>query len=723
MDSARPDPASRRAPSSRATAAVFAFALAARLAFWLLADQPLLYTHQYHYFSNAIRIAEHPTPVAYVIGSDAWRTWNGNWTIAPLYHLFLATVFGVAGVHLAPVRLLQCALDAVVAALVASLGRRVAGPRGAWAGVAYAVYWPAMEMPLWTLTENVHTPLFVAGVAILAGGETPRRAFLGGLILGLSALARSVSSGFIGLAALWRWWSIHRAPPDAARTRWHDGAGRRALAVGALLACGGAAIILPWTARNFFVIGDRVLIESAAFENLWWANHFTDPVRFSRQQEIVHSQATPAEKRAVALHFALRGPRRDPGALADKIGINFWHLFRPEGLHTWVAVQRSIEPWRHAGNLLLDDVPLLVALPLFAAFLAGGRRSPARSLIALWTAYYVFMVVVVFHNEIRYRSALMPFVFAGAAGALAAWGDPTRRFRLAAGFAVGAAISIGGVWPYAGGAWRALSASHALRPALDAVDGGRVAESRAFAALAVARDPGSPRVLLDYAQRMGERGHQADAAEAYAAAFKLATFANWRAPIGLSRYAADPAPWIERMDRASWDADPWLVLEAAWRELPPPAADAVRLARGDYGAVRGFLHPRGGNPELSAHRQEWNRYEAPGTVPPVGTHRWSRHRAWIRVQPTVAASAYEVTIEMGSPFPSPLEAPTVVVTVNDGNEHPFALAREIRPYSFRASPPAGEPLIVRIDAPTWGRLGEPADQGVRVDGMSVTPAR
>jgi hypothetical protein len=532
-----------------------------------------------------------------------------------------------------------------------------------------------------------------------------------------------VSSGFVALAAAWRWWSIRRASPSGAGTSWQEGPGGRALAVAALVACGGAAIILPWTARNVFIVGDPVLIESAAFENLWWANHFTDPVRFNRQQEIVHSQATPAEKRAVAVHFALRGPRRDPGALLDKIRINFWHLFRPEGLHTWVAVQRSIEPWRHAGNLLLDDLPLLLALPLFVAFLAGGRPSPARSLIALWSAYYVFMVVVVFHNEIRYRSALMPFVFAGSAGALAAWGDPLRRSRLAAGFVVGAAVSIGGLMPYAGGAWRALAASRTLRPALDAVDGGRIADSRALAAAAAARDPESPRVLVDYAQRLGERGHGAEAADAYAAAFKLATFANWRPPIGLSRYAADPAPWIERMDRASWDADPWLVLEAAWRELPPPVTDEVRLAVGDYGAVRGFLHPRGGNPEIYAHRQEWNRYEAPGEIPPAGTHRWSRHRAWIRLQPESRADAYDVTIEMGSPFPSPLLAPKVVVAANDGNEHAFELSREIRPYSFRASLPAGQPLIVRIDAPTWGRLGEPADQGVRVDRMSVRPVR
>jgi hypothetical protein len=511
--------------SSRATAAVFALALAARLAFWILGDQPLLYTHQYHYFTNALRLAQHPDPLSYVMSSDEWRTWNGHWTIAPLYHLFLGTVFRVAGAHLGPARLLQCLFDAAVAACVALLGRRVAGPRGSWAGVAYALYWPAMEMPMWTLTENVHTPLFLAGIVLLAGEPSTRRSLAGGLVLGVSALARSVSSGFIGLAAAWRWWSL----------------GRRGLALGALVACGGAAVILPWTARNVFIVGDRVLIESAAFENLWWANHFTDAAHFSRQQEVVHSQPTPADKRAAALHFALRGLRRDPSAFVDKVRINFWHLFRPEGLHTWVAVQRSIEPWRHAGSVLLDDLPLLLAVPLFAAFLAGGRPSPTRSLIALWTAYYLFMIIVVFHNEIRYRSALMPFVFVGAAGAVAACGDLARRRRLWAGLLAGAAISVGSVSPYAAGGLRALRSARALQGALEAVDQDRLGDAQALAAAAAALDPRSPRPWLDYGRRLGLRGHTALAADAYRAALPLASFANWRAPLGLSRYDPDRA--------------------------------------------------------------------------------------------------------------------------------------------------------------------------------------
>jgi len=30
---------------------------------------------------------------------------------------------------------------------------------------------------------------------------------------------------------------------------------------------------------------------------------------------------------------------------------------------------------------------------------------------------------------------------------------------------------------------------------------------------------------------------------------------------------------------------------------------------------------------------------------------------------------------------------------------------------------------VRLDAPTWNRRGEPAEQGISVERMTVTPAR
>ena len=702
--------------------AVFLFALACRAAFWLLTDQPLLYTHQYHYFSNALGIAAHPAPLDYVLRSDEWRTWDGHWTIAPLYHLFAGFVFRVFGPHLAALRLLQCVLDAAAAVGVAALGRRVAGPRGAWAGVAYALYWPALEMPTWTLTENLHTFLFVTGVALLGVDPAPGRArsFLAGLVLGLSALARSVSTGFLGLAALWR--LAQGTGP------WPQRVFSRGAVPAVCLGLGGALMIAPWTARNIFLIGEPVLIESAAFENIWWANHFTERDRYLRQEKVVHEQPTPALKRKAALHFALRGIRQRPGMFVEKVRTNFWHFLRPEGLQNLLRVERSLEPWRHVGTLLLDDLPLVIVVPLFVVFLAAGRPSSARALIALWAFYYLLMVVVIFHNEIRYRSALMPLALAGAAGGLAVLADPERRGggRTRLALLLGLLLVCGMLQPYVVPGWRALSAWWASRPALAAARTGSPADALRLAAAATQRDPRSPRPWLRVGHALAERGESATALEAYRAAARLANYANWRPQLGLARLlpAAEAAPVVRQLDRMSWDADPWLVLEAAWRELPPPVTDEVLLARNDYGAVRGFLHPRGLDPAVWAHRLEWSRYEDPAAPqPPAGPHRWTRGRAWIRARPTQAAPLYDVTLHMGAPFPSTLQRPEVKIRISGGAAQRVVLGDALADHSFAAPPRPDGVIEVEIQSPIWSRYGEPADQGVRIDRMSVRPRR
>ena len=688
--------------------AVFAAALALRLVFVLAVDEPLLYSHQYHYFTSGLLLAQHPSPLRYVLLSDEWRLWNGQWTIAPLYHLFLGVMFRLFGAHLLPLRLVQSVLDALAAVAVAALGRRVAGPRGAWAGIVYAAWWPAVEMSSWTMTENLHTVLFVGGVALLAeeaAAPSRRRALVAGLVLGLSALARSVSSAFLGVAAVWRWWLAGRG--------W---AGLRAAAP---IALGGALVILPWTARNVFLVHDAVLIESAAFENIWFANNFADRERLARQAEVVGSEPTPAGKRQAALTFALRGIRRHPDMFVEKIGVNFRHLFRPEGLHNLVRIQRSQEPWRHAASLLLDDLVLVLVVPLACVFLLAGPPSAARGLIAAWVTYYMFMIVVLFHNEVRYRSALVPFLCAAAAGGLATLADASRRRRVATwiGLALGLLVVVDMVRPYAADAVRDAAASVTMIRARRAVSRGDAAEAQRITESAAARAPLSPRPWFELAKALDFRGHAADAVAWYRKGEPQTSPPNWRALIGLARLLPVVEPGeaatakVAQLDTTSWETDPWLVLEAAWRELPPPHSDEVLLARNDYGDVRGFFHPRGLDPSLSAHHQEWAQYgREGGPVPPPGPHRWTRRRAWVRLQPARPAPAYEVTIEMGSPFPSPNAAPEVTVTGNDGVAHRQTLGPEVRPYTLR------------IDSPVWSRLGEPADQGVRVDRVSVRPA-
>jgi hypothetical protein len=141
--------------------------------------------------------------------------------------------------------------------------------------------------------------------------------------------------------------------------------------------------------------------------------------------------------------------------------------------------------------------------------------------------------------------------------------------------------------------------------------------------------------------------------------------------------------------------DAWLALEVAWHHLPPPVTDEVRLGAGDYGAARGFTLPL-----------------------PEG--RWTRHRAWLRLRPSSAAPAYDVTLWMGSPAPSPVEAPEVRVRVGDGPLERFTLTRDLAPYRIRIPAPARGVIRARLDASTWNRAREPAEQGVLVSRLTVT---
>ena len=66
-----------------------------------------------------------------------------------------------------------------------------------------------------------------------------------------------------------------------------------------------------------------------------------------------------------------------------------------------------------------------------------------------------------------------------------------------------------------------------------------------------------------------------------------------------------------------------ILLRRLMMESSGDLADAARhrlaengLARGDYGAVRGFYHPRGIDPEISANHSLWSRYDVDGGPSP-----------------------------------------------------------------------------------------------------------
>jgi 4-amino-4-deoxy-L-arabinose transferase-like glycosyltransferase len=704
---------------------VFALALAVRAGYVILADPPLLFNHQYNYYTNALAVAEQEEPLRYVVTTDRWRAWVGSTTIAPLYYLVLATFFRVFGPGIVLLRLFQATLDSLVAAGVAGLGRRLAGPGGTWAGVLYALWWSAIDSICWTMTENLHTLLLVGSFLILVREAAAPRGllgFAGGLVLGLSGLTRSVSSAFVPVATLWRL-SV------GGLTR----AGLRcALRPALLLGAGGLTVILAWSARNTLLLRNKTAIETVGYYNLWHDSSLgvVSPERFDRQLATLYAQPTGSEFGKKALAFARRNIARNPLGYLRKIEANFWHLVRPEGLNNLLSKEFPDAAWRNGAVVIFDDLLLLLTIPPFVAFLIAGPPSPTRRLLVIWTGYYLFFIVVVFHSEARYRSALLPFAFAGAVALKASLRQPRTRRRVVAavGLLVGALVSIGAVGDYVPRARRALIARRTVQAAREAVARGDLGAAQRGVAAAAAVDPTAARPWHLYGRWLAAAGRPTEAVAAHRQALQAPGAFPWLSTAVLpallrdAGLAAEADTALRAAHEMSFDVDPWLMLEAAWRELPPPRTDVVRLGGFDYGAVRGFHHPRGTGIEAEWRRRGWATYIAPGSAQPgpPGPHRWSRRRAWIRLRPTQTADRYAVTIAMGSPLPSPQAHPQVCVRVGADPPARLILDPEIREYRFEASAPSDGTLVVRLDAPAWGRAGEPADQAIRVDWLRVS---
>jgi 4-amino-4-deoxy-L-arabinose transferase-like glycosyltransferase len=675
-------------------AVVGGLAFLVRLGYLVLADEPLLFRHQYHYFGGGMLIAENADPWSYVLRSDEWRMWDGMWTLAPGYFWFLAVLFRLGGMHLFPVQVAQCALEAGTAVLVALLARRVSTPRlGLLAGLVYALYWPSVVLPGSTMTENLHTFLLTAALVAMTGlvihdEDRPRaellRGLAVGLIFGVAGLARTVGTAFLALALPWL------ALEPGRRRRW-----RAALGVVA----GVAVVIGPWVARNWWVIGDPSPIESVSLANLWEDNAFPDGPRLERQRHYLREAKDARERQALVWRFVLRG-LRERSDYPDKIWGNVRHFLRPDGLWLLLGAEQPWAAWQHVTRILFDDGIFFLSLPLFAAFLAGGQPAPLRRFLLIWTGYYLLMILVFFHSEIRYRSPLMPFVIAGAAGGLAA--VRIHRSRAARGALIaGAVVAALCILPYSGRAVRALEARWRLRAGAAALARGDVGGLQAALARAAAAAPRSARPWFTAGRWFAAKGRSAEALDAYQRGEPFVEY-KWIPRVVLPRLLADAgrpdeaARAAAEANEASFKGDPWLLLETAWRELPPPRGTTVELARGDYGAVRDFLYP-------------------------LGDRRWTRHRAELRLVPPPAPS-YEVTLEMASPPPAPRPDPTVIVRVRGGAEARFTLTPEMRPYRFVTPAPPDGVVRVEIESPTWNRATETAEQGVQVSRMTVVPA-
>ena len=666
-------------------------ALGLRLAYVLAAQPALRFSTSQHYFTGALEIVQHAQPVDYILRDDGWHMFKDVWTLPPLYPLFVAGIFALCGVKLLSVQVVQSVLEAAAAVGFGALGRRLSPRFGAWAGVAYALWWPSIDFGAQTMTEGLHNALMAAAFVPLASAAQAgpelrwRRAALGGALLGLAALARPVSLAFVPLAGALLAWRAGR---------------RRAVSTFTAVTLAGALAVAPWTLRNF-LLGDFVVIESASAYTLWADHAPAKPARLGQQERAIHEQRTPAARRALALELAWLNIRSGWRALPEQVETSLRHLLRPQGLYEALRLAEPAPFARQLARVLGDDLLVLLSLALLPAALVAARARGPLLLVALWLGYVTFMLTVVFHTEVRYRMGLAPPLFAVATGGLQALldEDPARRRRARAALAAGTLVAAAVVWPYAPPLWRLARAELRLRPLAAALARGDLAAADAIVAAAAQAAPGAAHPWLRYGRLLAHAGRDAEAARAYAEAERRqppcwlpsAVLPQLLRQSGREQEAAARA---EALARAFKRPRAWEPLEAAWRELPAPRRDELLVGRDDAGAVRRFSEVRAGA-------------------------RWSQPGAELRLMPTRPMTSYRLTLVMASPEPSPHEAPEVRVRCAGGAPRELRLTRALQPHAFECAPGPGREVVVELDAPAWNRPGAPVDAGVLVTRLSL----
>jgi tetratricopeptide (TPR) repeat protein len=363
----------------------------------------------------------------------------------PFYAWFLAAAALLPGDDLLGARVLQAALGAATAGLLAAVaGRRFGRVGGFVTGVFAAVAWPLLffgrELLIASLT--VFWGALLLHVQDGAHGRSgPGRWIAIGLVLGLGAITRP---NFLVLA------------PVAAWLAWVRTGGAARIRAVALVAAGALVCIAPITLRNRVVSGEWVLLSYQAGLNLWignnpvadgmsarlpgfssWRNEDVEAQLAREKGRAVGPTEQDAHYRSLALAFFREEPGRALALLAKK------SYLLAQGYE--IRNNRDLYAMRERTALLGlpgPDFAWLAPLAL-VGFVATWRRR--GELAHLWGfTLAIGATVVLFFVCSRYRLPIWPplLVYAGAAGAALLDVRRPPRTRIALGALLVVAIVV-----------------------------------------------------------------------------------------------------------------------------------------------------------------------------------------------------------------------------------------------------------------------------------------
>jgi hypothetical protein len=334
----------------------------------------------------------------------------------PLYTYFLGAADALLGLEGA--RWLQAVLTVLLVPAVGRVAGFAFGPRaGTWAAGAAAFYPELVWFSGHFWVENVFMlALWWAFERAVTADRTGRLApaLVGGVLWGLSVLARETTLYFAPVAAAWLAWRPREA--------------RGWARAGAFLAT-ALLTVAPWTWRNWVVFRAFVPVSTAAGQNLFQGN-----THLPRDETYVLVDAVQGRvqqyryARAMGL-AAIR--ERQPAWILEKLRDQMPMFWEAESMALIHLRRGAYGPVPASRARLAAVVMLAPYLATLALFVVGVGKAPPTRLVALllvFLAYYNLLHIVA-HGFNRYRLPVMPVVFAFAAHGLLAGRVPWTRAR------------------------------------------------------------------------------------------------------------------------------------------------------------------------------------------------------------------------------------------------------------------------------------------------------
>jgi len=221
------------------------FGLAFSVRFLYILSIPRSFSFDEPYYQDIV--SRLLTGQGYSFSSDAYHTAVAGQPTSfqePIYPLFLSVLYTVFGLenHLAA-RLCQAVVGSLIPVMIFLLGEKVAVGKGIGllAGLFLVAHPSLVYFSGLLMTETLFTFLLVASLYMLAWATEVMPGYRDvtfGMLIGLTALTRTVLIGFLPIIFLWLW----------LRSSF-----REALQRVLLTSVGCVALILPWTIRNILV--------------------------------------------------------------------------------------------------------------------------------------------------------------------------------------------------------------------------------------------------------------------------------------------------------------------------------------------------------------------------------------------------------------------------------------------------------------------------------------